>query len=383
MFGSLAIDNVTAKFKARFSPDPEGGGYLFFYGDYGSGVKCSGQQYEDYVREFEQFVAQKIRFMWLWGLLVMVLGAVGMVLAGIYFGQDVLDKKNEAIPVAGGVLIVLPLVFIFRRGWRLYQKPADELVDGFQLTQKRQSTGDIFNRRLKGMSLSMIFMGIMVSALGLFVSLISIDGVNDSPSMPYYFGAIFAGFALTAWWKYKAHKADEELLSRQRVFSPDKAQQAYLELADIALYDSDPDRLKEKILEVPLNEIEADGAPVDEYQYFYTTSQVLEQADMPLFMSMDWKEDVADFHFKIKSSLAYRSVSLDLPALSRYPEDVSVSYEGVFNDVAIALRKADIEICFIDDGSDTYHAFLFERKNREKVQRLVRAIQLPFTFGGP
>ena len=32
MFGSVAIDNLIAKYSARFKPNPEGDGYLFFKG---------------------------------------------------------------------------------------------------------------------------------------------------------------------------------------------------------------------------------------------------------------------------------------------------------------------------------------------------------------
>ena len=53
LFGSIAIDNLIQNHKARFKPDPDKDGYLFFKDDYGDGVPCSSEQYEGYVSEFK------------------------------------------------------------------------------------------------------------------------------------------------------------------------------------------------------------------------------------------------------------------------------------------------------------------------------------------
>jgi len=357
---------------------------VFLKDDYGTGVNCSTEQYQDYVHEFETFVASRQRLMWLWLFLVIILSIAAIIVAISLWGID--SIKEDKIPsYVGGIVMVLPLLLFFKQGWALYQKPVNELFDDAEnLPQRKQNSSEIRKRRLKGMSVGMILMGLVVPALGLYFSLSNTQGGYDSPYMKYFFGAVFLAFVLLAWGKYKAHKEDDAVLQEQQeqgVFSTKQVQSAYLKLSDLALHNNDPVELKKIIQQVPLTD--ADDY-FDEVAYFYRVLEALDEADIHFFiLGIDWKEGVSDFYWKINSALEKRDFNLSLPDVAKYPKNASVSYKNVFLDTSNALAKSGLQLCFIDDGSDTYHAILFEQKDLAVIHQLLQLTLLPVLFGVP
>ena len=385
MFGSVAINNIIAKYSARFEPNPEGEGYLFFKDDYGTGVSCSTEQYQDYVQEFESFVASRLRLMWLWFFVFILLSIAGIILAIYFWGIDSINE--DKIPsYVGGIVMLLPLLVFFIQGWKLYQKPARELAgDTLNVSQRKQSSSEIRKRRLKGMSVNMILIGLFFPALGLYFSFTETTGVYESPFTKYLFAAVLFAFILLAWGKYKAHREDDAVLQAQQeqeVFTTLKVvQDAYLKLTDLTLHNYDPVELKKIIQQVPV--VDADNI-YDAIAYFYRVLDALDEAGIDFFiLGVDWKEAVSDFHWKIKSALEKRGFNLSLQDVAKYPENASVGYKNVFLDTSNALAKSGLQLCFIDDGSDTYHAILFEQKNRATLHQLLQPTLLPVLFGVP
>jgi len=214
IFEYIAVENLISSYAARFRPNPDAEGYLFNKDDYGRGVPCSTGQYENYVYEFEDFACRKTRFMWKWFFTMILVGIIGMVTAVYYLGADILSDDNHTVETIGGVLIVLPLLFIFKEGWILYKKPEIDLNTNGEIGRELQSKDEIINRRLKGMSYKIIILGLLTSGLGLYFVLSNFDGGYDSPYMKYFFAVMFTGFAWLGKKKYIAHQIDGKLLER-------------------------------------------------------------------------------------------------------------------------------------------------------------------------
>ena len=173
----IAVDNLLAMYKARFRPDPDGGGYLFSDSDYGEGVPCSVEQYDQFLAEYSRHLTRSLRLMWLWAIALIVLTITSAVLIFSVGGHPV-DILSEAIDgryanyVAIGwmCLFMAPLLISLLKGHKLYRKPALELSVAGSLYQgggveRKRNRVDITDQRIKGMSRSMLYTWFVLSVI--------------------------------------------------------------------------------------------------------------------------------------------------------------------------------------------------------------------------
>jgi uncharacterized membrane protein YhaH (DUF805 family) len=202
---STATEGLVEKYKARFDPDPQSDGYIFYKDDYGSGVKCSNEQYEAYVGEFEAFVIKSNHFMWWWLLAVVMVYAVVLGYFGIVLGRDeIFEDDGKIVQYVAMVLLLLPLVAFLVKGATLYQKPAQEL-GGNEIGRERHSKEQIIDRRLRGAPWKIPIFGILISSLGLYFDVENVSGGYDSPYMRYFFIVAIVGFLWFGMRKFRAH----------------------------------------------------------------------------------------------------------------------------------------------------------------------------------
>ena len=208
----IATENIKSKYKARFTPHPYKEGYLFSHEDYGDGVFCSKEQYESLLEEFEDFVDSRSRFMFWWFVLLIVLGITLGVVDIFYYKLDFLHTKTENDSWIGGAFMLLPLLFFMPQGWRLYQKPLHLLGSDREFARSKKPREEIMDRRVKGMSMEMILLGVGVSLIGIYFAL---EGSYDSPYLIYLFVGVLLEFLYFGWKKYRAHRKEREILKRQ------------------------------------------------------------------------------------------------------------------------------------------------------------------------
>ena len=204
----IATDNILASHAARFERDESGDGYRFFADDYGDGFACSVEQRDAYVTEFTKFVQGRVRFQILW-LIGLVIITIGFLVATTFWLEwqpviDFMEREDDLFPALGAVLTALPLVPAFLRGHRLYQKPVAELGMQRVATGRRHSTREVLERRIRGMSDTMIGLMIVIAFVGIVIHVLEINGGRRSVAAIGGFGVMFIVGCVLAVWKHRA-----------------------------------------------------------------------------------------------------------------------------------------------------------------------------------
>lgn len=398
MFWMTQVGNegLIESYKARFKPNADAGGYLYNPDDYGQGVSCDAMQYRSYVSEFETFVARCQRFMIWWMVAIVLLGGIGAVLAGFYIESDIFEIKLfdtgfGVLEIAIPTLVASPLIYFFIKGKSLYQKPTLELGSAPSsastaslATGRRHGSVDIMDRRIKGMSPSLILAGTLLPVFGVGVSAKEyLDTRVLDPSW-FVFPVMFLAFGFLAWRRRKIIKQDEAILHQQTLFSAQNAQSAWLELNHLAVHSVGKAALQNCILSVPVPlKGTSQAANSDPVEYFHTLLDSLGQLDGLFVLSLDWKEGIEEYYAQINAALGERSADVELPALDNYPPQRTVSYPNVFFATGKALSEAGMRQIFLQDGSDTYHLILIENSSRDDVVDCLNSSHLEYWFDEP
>lgn len=154
-----ANQNLLAKYKARFSLNEKGEGYLFYAQEYDQGYACTETDYLKFTSDFQKFLKRMTRTMWLWFL-------VGMpCIIGLAVWQNYDFNSLEKISI-----IMLPLPFLAVKGWKLYNAP-NVLIEGKRPIANHKNQKQIFESRIKGMSWSMLSAMLIVPIIGSYVFL--------------------------------------------------------------------------------------------------------------------------------------------------------------------------------------------------------------------
>ena len=143
MIFSTAKRNLIAQFEARFSKDPKGNSYIFYPKEYERGFACSENDFLKYTSDFQKFFKWVTRIMWTWFLLGMPL------IIGLAVWHD-----YEISTIEQFIIISLPIPFLIRKGYRLYQAP--NILMKNRPIAKQRTAGQIKNDRIRGMSWPML-----------------------------------------------------------------------------------------------------------------------------------------------------------------------------------------------------------------------------------
>ncbi len=151
---------------------------------------------------------------------------------------------------------------------------------------------------------------------------------------------------------------------------------SFKKLVDLLLHNGEPEVLKSKIDQLQLDDISKDyyvdhfhnlGSVLNEYNYKpnHHIPGVIYVA------AIDWKEAIEDLNWKINSALGGREIP-NLPSQSNYPDNASVSFDGVFKDFTMALQNQGIVMRFLDNQSDTYLVIFH---NEDKAQQVLEVLK--------
>ena len=113
MLTDIGSENLRARCRARFHPDPDGSGYLFSSDEeYSSGVQCTAAQRDHYVQAFDQVLAGSARFMKFWMIGVTVIAALVYLSLLFFADEQIFDRAIEPAPFVGATLAVLPMSWL-------------------------------------------------------------------------------------------------------------------------------------------------------------------------------------------------------------------------------------------------------------------------------
>jgi len=156
---TTAKSNLLAKFETRFSPNQKGEGYVFYPKEYEQGYACSETDYQKFTADFQKFLKQMTRTMWIWFL-------TGMpVIIGLAIWQDYEFNTLEKLSI-----IMFPFPFLTAKGWRVYNAP-DILTKGERPIVKQKNEKQVFETRISGMSWIMLVGMVVVPIIGVYVFL--------------------------------------------------------------------------------------------------------------------------------------------------------------------------------------------------------------------
>ena len=112
-------------------------------------------------------------------------------------------------------------------------------------------------------------------------------------------------------------------------------------------------------------------------EYMSTLNYVIEylnENNIHLIMSLDWKSDVSDLGWRLSSSLKDNfNKKFTFPLLENYRE-MSVAHDHVFEDFDKSLRSKSFQMSFIDTKSDEYVIIVHRTEDKEAVEQAVRKI---------
>jgi len=141
-------------------------------------ARLSHAQYESYSQEFEAFAA-KCRRSIIWTVILFFLGAIALLAAVVYFfGFETLelimdDRYEFQFGAVFMTLWCLPFVIKFWQGYKLYNKPTNELEllpEGVAMPLTASQKQD---RRILGMSDELLGLMVIVPIIGITVELIT------------------------------------------------------------------------------------------------------------------------------------------------------------------------------------------------------------------
>jgi len=156
------------------------------------------------------------------------------------------------------------------------------------------------------------------------------------------------------------------LLLKDR-FYVSEAREAYLALAEIAVYPLDPDFVKAQI-----DEIFKSNPDEEPTAYLFAVSDIAEEDFRQRFLlSLDWKEEISELHHKIGFAFGGNVAALNLPDLSEFPANKSIALPGVLERYTEALFAAGYDFSSLDTGADTYIFCITPVSHSDQVKTLL------------
>ncbi len=216
---SFALENIQARYRSRFRPDPQSENMLFFSSEQAIPARLSYEQYNHYVEEFDAFLAKSKRKLLLHASFIFLFTIVFIGLAIYFLGLDIIDNKQfETFFMVGFMTTwMLPGLHQFWQGKKLFQKPTNELTALPEGVIAPLTTRQIVDRRFMAMSEGLIIGTGVMSALGIAATLI--EGIPEEPADFKYIGLFSLAIVGSIYvWRRKAraHREDEEINDKER-----------------------------------------------------------------------------------------------------------------------------------------------------------------------
>ncbi|SNR16221.1 DUF6630 family protein [Tenacibaculum jejuense] len=160
-------------------------------------------------------------------------------------------------------------------------------------------------------------------------------------------------------------------IEEMRPLLTEKQKEAYRELVSLCVQEQSSKTNIVQFIET-LKNYDNDEEYLTTFNYFL---EFLENEDHNFIIRLDWKSEVEDLEWSLKSSLKqnYDEV-LKLPKHQDYNANTTVSHEGVLEDYIKPLRLIGLQLGIIDTKSDEYILLLHKQEDKEKLKIAVEGI---------
>ncbi len=153
-------------------------------------------------------------------------------------------------------------------------------------------------------------------------------------------------------------------------YNPTKARNSYVKLADMAVYNADPEAVKTNIKAIFTGDDDPEGVAQSIAQMFNDDWRTV------FWFTLDWKADIGDLTAQIKTALGGQDGEVVLPDLAEFPANGSVGTPGVFQVFANSLQAAGLDLWFVDNPSDTHFLFIAKTSDRKRIAKLFEPTQV-------
>ncbi len=204
---SILRENLVNRYKAKFTPNPKGKGYVFYATESSNGYECSEQQAQEYIDSYARTLKKYSRIMIVWIILAAI--AMGMIQG---FKIYVFSKFEMVL------YFIIPLPIVVARVMRVYNAPK-ALERGKQISGIRDQKA-IAKARIKSMNPSMLYVTLGVSIIGICSTILNDEFQNKLLYILIFSGLIaFAMYML--WQQRKIANEEVEILDQQKINASD------------------------------------------------------------------------------------------------------------------------------------------------------------------
>ena len=392
----MGLDGLLLSYKAKFTPNPNDAGYLYFKDDRGHGVPCSHEQYNEFVSGYEASLARLHKLMWRWAICFFILLAILFVVVAIKFNHLYPYLETPVVTGIGGVIFMFPLGYLLLKSFEERKRPDIELIDttGAALgnSGRQRGTLELIDQRMKGVSAMPLVVGLFGACVGLFVA--TRQYLQDAIVNQYLllFPLLIVGFSLVLWRRHMAFKQDAHILGQQNVvvsteqqsaqwkvlpdFKTSEAQPVWLRLNELVVHTCNKEEVRKKILEVEVSgkSFEEDENQ-DRFKYYFKIREAIGSVEGWFMLMIDWKEAANEYYAQLKAATA-GTAQLTLPEAENKFD--SIQQPNVLPVAIKELEKHGLIQFFINDLSDTYNIIVVKQSDAEEVKDSLGKLQLDY-----
>ncbi len=202
---SILRENLVNRYKAKFTPNPKGEGYIYYASETSNGYECSNVQAKEYIGAYAKTLKKYSRLMILWIIIAAI--AMGLIQGFKFY----MFSKFEM-----AMYFILPLPIIVTKVMQVYNAPK-ALQRGKQLSGVRDRK-EIIDSRIKSINSSMLYTGLGIAILGVYVTITDDQFVNKIGYITL-FALLILCFIYILWRKNKISKQESKILDLQRLQS--------------------------------------------------------------------------------------------------------------------------------------------------------------------
>lgn len=201
---SLVQDSQLEIFKAKFDRDEYTSDYWYYTSNSDFGIPCSEEQYNAYIKEFEESFVINKRILLVWYLVVLPI----LVIFYIYVQLQTSWVSEPLNSIILWVSVFLPYPLCFKIYWDAYNAPKN-IKNNYRGIGKKRNHAQIESLGIRQTSLSILFFAILLCIVALAISAYDkfVDPVLNNHSEYFYLYIIFlAVLCFLAIKKYRSLK---------------------------------------------------------------------------------------------------------------------------------------------------------------------------------
>lgn len=171
--------------------------------------------------------------------------------------------------------------------------------------------------------------------------------------------------------KREKEEKKKRLREENRPYITSQQKEAYKKLAEICLNRNFRKGWVMKVIDV-LKSYDTEDNRYATLSYF---TERLDNEEFHFIMSLDWKADIADLEWRIRTALEDNFFKIvPIPKSWDFKENESISSPGVFEKFDSALRMEGFQLSLIDTEADEYVVLLHKAEHENEVKECIESL---------